>query len=1408
MTSTHEDHHFTLLHSILVKVNVQTLHHTGRYYAFSFFDTVITHHAASLQEISLEFVSGFVQAFDGEKDPRNLMLAFSSIRGIIREFDIAPHIEDLFEVTFCYFPITFSPPPDDANGISSEQLKAGLQQSLAATPYFAKFALPLLLEKLASSSDSTKIFHASSHDLEQLALITLQAVTTELSLGVSLGGAQDAVEHFLGPVSADCLKQLQADDARLVQQSCKALKACALSSGDANFVTPLIDFKEQLYEVFTTALTTQKEHQSLRLRAVKGLYGMTVLRQLLPEKESACAVEHLVRSMLHDPNVEVQETAVTCLACLSNHIPQMIHSIALPPLLETLPTSEIDMSMDEAAHRRSLDFHLYAISKTCLQPSMFVSVVPQVLMRIDMCCHGHSPDTPYYPLALLSTLLEMLRHKAALGHQDIPQYLDQLIPHLLGMCIYPTLAFHETTHVMMDPAILETIANLARLVMTHADVYAQNVFVRAIFNIFVLGNLSVLATFRTDLEQVSFAPLHSDSRASQQNTSVLFAAVIDGCRQQTSLPVDNVQEFTESLATVALKTSNQTQRGVLIRIVATILNKYNRGDVLHDLISTSIVPKLHSIIFTPNLPDSMEIDASKEHPGIDAALEMYIWITKSLVLSVNTMGHDMAMELTKLFVNPALGRVAANGFAIIIGEQKCALTKELFAVIRILPIVVRSLSTTDQDTKFNTLLTLQRVIQDAPDQISEQLSTLLPILFSQAEHNVDQEQDAGNGKEVRVAALECVATMARSLPPPMLEPYKEHVLQECGRLLDDPKRAVRLAAPSTMPYDPTSLSNLDEVKTNHIHLDLAVDFAAKTLTGSAELDVEAIADNVTRVILDTSYIAVHSVTHEGSTLQHTLEKRHEKYGSALVIELGKTLAKGDKIKIAVGYATTEECTACQWLEPSQTVGKKHPYLFTQCQAIHARSMVPCQDSPSVKLTYSANINAPLRAVMSAVPTGEEKQANGTTTYKFQQKTRMPSYLIALAVGNLEGREIGPRSTVWTEPEVIEAAAWEFVDTETFIRTGEELLTPYDWGRYDLLVLPASFPYGGMENPCLTFVTPSLLAGDRSLVDVVAHEIAHSWMGNLVTTENWEHFWLNEGFTVFVERKILGRMQGKEHAEFSAIIGHKALVESVELYGEDHPFTALRPCLRGEDPDDAFSSVPYEKGFNLLYYLEKHLGGADVFEPYLKAHVQQFAGRSINTDDWKAFLYSFMEKNFGQEKVDLLNKVDWEAWLAGTGMPPVANKFDDTLAKACNCLCKKWDQSRHEPKPTEFSSKDIENFSSTQTMVFLERVSEIDALPHTHLDLMDELYQLSKVQNSEIKFRWQMICLKANYESVYPSVAEFASTMGRMKFCRPLLRSLYLARHGAELARATFREHRSFYHPIAAAMIAKDLGLAK
>ncbi|KAF8982329.1 Cullin-associated NEDD8-dissociated protein 1 [Entomortierella lignicola] len=448
--------------------------------------------------------------------------------------------------------------------------------------------------------------------------------------------------------------------------------------------------------------------------------------------------------------------------------------------------------------------------------------------------------------------------------------------------------------------------------------------------------------------------------------------------------------------------------------------------------------------------------------------------------------------------------------------EKCRDKVEIFAFIdRVLVGLV------DQpDIKMLCHLTLVRLSIVSPTAVAQRLDDMVEPLQTTLNFKLKAtavKQELEKNQELVRSALRAIAFLSK-LADPALTPKFEQFVQEVrmGPNAYDLNQYIAesdsrddlysISILNNMPYDPTSQSNLDEIKTNHIHLALNVDFTAKALTGSAQLELEAIADNISRVVLDTSYIDIRSVSESGKLLNYQLEKRHEKYGSALTIDLSRPLQKGEKTTVTVEYATTKDCTACQWLEPSQTVGKKHPYLFTQCQAIHARSLLPCQDSPSIKLTYSADITTPLHAVMSAVPAGKKKHDDEKTTFTFEQKQRIPSYLIALAVGNLEGREIGPRSTVWTEPEVMEAAAWEFVDTENFIRTGEEFLTPYDWGRYDLLVLPASFPYGGMENPCLTFVTPSLLAGDRSLVDVVAHEIAHSWMGNLVTTENWEHFW--------------------------------------------------------------------------------------------------------------------------------------------------------------------------------------------------------------------------------------------------------------------------------------------------------------
>ncbi|CAO3591318.1 unnamed protein product [Absidia cylindrospora] len=611
--------------------------------------------------------------------------------------------------------------------------------------------------------------------------------------------------------------------------------------------------------------------------------------------------------------------------------------------------------------------------------------------------------------------------------------------------------------------------------------------------------------------------------------------------------------------------------------------------------------------------------------------------------------------------------------------------------------------------------------------------------------------------------------------------------------------------------DPSSLSNLAELTTTHLHLNWNISFEKKVIEGEVVLDLKTLADNVNKVVLDSSYLDIKQVVLNDTALPFVVAERHQALGSAVTIQLPERLRINTAIQLKIVYSTTDKCTAVQYLTPEQTMGKKHPYLFSQCQAIHAQSLIPCQDSPSIKLTYSAQVTSPLRVIMSALERGVTPSGHfGVSTYSFHQPTLMPTYLIAIASGDLTSRDVGPRSKVWCEAEMVDAAAKEFEDTEKFIATGESLLTPYDWNRYDLLVLPPSYPYGGMENPCLNFVTPTLVAGDKSGVHTLIHEISHSWMGNLVTTKNWTHFWLNEGHTKFIERKIMGRLYGVKEAQLNCIIGWKALKESVELFGKDSNATALVPDLsNGGDPDDYFSSVPYEKGFNLLYHVEGVVGGPSIFEPFVKSYVQHFASKSITTDDWKRYLYEYMEKEHGKPMIDKLNSIDFNAWLYSPGMPPIENPdtlFDATLAQACYSLAKAWNDSRENPDLSKFSPKDMESFTTAQKSVFLEKLSDLPSLPHRLLEAMDGHYQLTSVRNSEIRFRWQMVCLKADYKPIYPHVVAFVTEQGRMKYVRPLYRQLNMAVDGADLAKSTFLEHKAFYHPIAAQLIVKDLGL--
>lgn len=409
--------------------------------------------------------------------------------------------------------------------------------------------------------------------------------------------------------------------------------------------------------------------------------------------------------------------------------------------------------------------------------------------------------------------------------------------------------------------------------------------------------------------------------------------------------------------------------------------------------------------------------------------------------------------------------------------------------------------------------------------------------------------------------------------------------------------------------DPNTQSNYDTYVTKHTTANFGVNFAERKLEGSVTLDLQKISkDSGHQILLDTSHLEITAVRVASREVANWEVADHDGiYGGLLKIVLSESFDYGDLAKVTIDLKTTDKCTALQWLTPRQTSNKKHPYMFSQCQAIHARSLFPCQDTPDVKSTYEFNIRSPLPVITSGLSTGAkdylpgEAGSQGSLLYTFKQSVPIPSYLFAIASGDIAVASIGPRSSVATGPEEIQGAKWELEkDTESFIEIAEKLIYPYAWTTYNVLILPPSFPYGGMENPVFTFATPTIISGDRENVDVIAHELSHSWSGNLVSNASWEHFWLNEGWTTYLERRIQAALHGEAHRDFSAIIGWKALTDSIHEYGENHEFTKLVIDLKGKDPDDAFSSVPYEKGSTFLYYLEKLLsrGKWDKFIPHV------------------------------------------------------------------------------------------------------------------------------------------------------------------------------------------------------------------
>ncbi|KAG2418644.1 hypothetical protein HFD88_001745 [Aspergillus terreus] len=604
------------------------------------------------------------------------------------------------------------------------------------------------------------------------------------------------------------------------------------------------------------------------------------------------------------------------------------------------------------------------------------------------------------------------------------------------------------------------------------------------------------------------------------------------------------------------------------------------------------------------------------------------------------------------------------------------------------------------------------------------------------------------------------------------------------------------------PRDPNTLSNYNNWLSTHITANFDILFDQKKLVGNVIHKLKSITNaESTDIVLDTSHVDVTDVKVDGKPSVWELLPPVEPYGTALKIKLDQGVKMDEIVHVDISVKTTEKCTALQWLTPAQTSNKKHPYMFSQCQAIHARSIFPCQDTPDVKSTIDFNITSPLPVIASGLLVRDASGAPQTgdkNLYQFHQKVPIPSYLFALASGDISEAAIGPRSVVATSPDKLRECQWELeADTENFINAIEKIVYPYVWGEYNVLILPPSFPYGGMENPIFTFATPSIISKDRENVDVIAHELAHSWSGNLVTNASWEHFWLNEGWTVYLERRILAAVHGEAYRHFSAIIGWKALSDSVDHFGHDHEFTRLITDLKGKDPDDAFSSIPYEKGFNFLFHLE-NLVGKQKFDQFIPHYFTKFKGKSLDSYEFKATILEFFKSDAEASK--LLNELDWDTWFYAPGLPPKP-KFDTSLVDVVYDLAKKWQsipESSFKPQPS-----DIKDLTGNQIVVFLEQVLLFEHPLTPELSkLMGEVYGLAKSANIEVANLYFRVGLNAGDESVFEPTADLLGKIGRMKFVRPLYRNLQKVNR--PLAIETFEKNKDFYHPICRAMVEKDL----
>lgn len=591
------------------------------------------------------------------------------------------------------------------------------------------------------------------------------------------------------------------------------------------------------------------------------------------------------------------------------------------------------------------------------------------------------------------------------------------------------------------------------------------------------------------------------------------------------------------------------------------------------------------------------------------------------------------------------------------------------------------------------------------------------------------------------------------------------------------------ADPTPGIVDPHSFANTQDFRALHVALDLNTDFQRKRLNGHADLTLERVNKQAREVILDTRELAVSKVELlDGKPIALTfrLGPPQPILGSPLHISLPATLP-ADKITVRITYETSPQASGLQWLDPSQTAGKKQPYLYSQSQAIHARSWIPLQDSPQIRLTYEAHIKTPpqLLAVMSAE---NDPRTPRDGDYRFSMPQPVPSYLIALGVGDLTFKPIGARTGVYAEPSVADAAAHEFADVESMLEACEKLFGPYRWGRYDLLILPPSFMWGGMENPRLTFLTPTAIAGDRSLVALIAHELAHSWSGNLVTNATWDSLWLNEGFTVYLESRIVEALYGTDRAAMEDTLGLQSLqrdIAGLDAAG-DQSLTRLSTDLRGRDPDDAFSQVPYEKGRLFIEFLESRLG-RERLDPFLREYFQHFAFRSVTTQMFLDYLSQQVLSRPGAH----LTMAEVRTWIDEPGIPKMAVLPHSGAFARVDAQRSAWLSGERKA-----SQLDTAKWTTHEWLHFLDNMPA--NIASDRLAELDAAFKLTASTNNEIAHSWLKDAIRAGYAPAWPRLEQYLTTIGRRKLVKDLYEELLKSPEGTQLARQIYAKARPLY----------------